>query len=124
GYWIPGEEHKRELDFGSYSTLEDGTQHLTVRWDSLGLMPLAAELPGQMVIHKVETARIERKEEGEEPKLVIYLTVHGFAHANDRYYEVSAGQRVRFGAAYFGLAALLIGMLWLTAAIPMPDLTS
>ena len=122
GYWIPGEEHRRQLEFETYSTVEDETQHVKVKWESLGLEH-ETELPKQAIIHKVETQRIERRSDDEGEKLAIFAEVQGETYTNDRYYEVPPRTRLGFGLAYFGLAACLAGMIWLTMRIELPYLS-
>ncbi|PYI51187.1 site-2 protease family protein [Paenibacillus flagellatus] len=118
GYFIPGEEHKRELPFTTSSTL-DGVQSITVRWDGLGL-DHTFELADQQLIEKVQVGRIERQTDGEEPKLIIFLMVQGHTHESDVYYDVPAKTRLGFGLAYFGLAAFLIGMLGWIGTMKVP----
>lgn len=121
GYFIPGEEHRRELAFTTSSTLE-GVQQITVRWEALGLEH-TADLPGQSVIEKVETVRVERKTDEDEHKLVIVAAVQGHTHESETYYEVSGNARLGYGSAYFGLIAYLLLMLWAVTAIGTPQLS-
>ncbi|MEF3305174.1 site-2 protease family protein [Paenibacillus sp. GYB003] len=120
GYFIPGEEHRRELPFTTYSTL-DGAQKITVRWESLGLTH-TADLAGQSTIDKVEAVKVAKLTDKEEPALLIVANVHGHAYENDAYYEVSPNARLGYGVAYFGLAAYLVLMLWAIGTIAAPAL--
>lgn len=121
GYFIPGEEHRRELPFTTSSTLE-GVQQIKVKWEGLGLEH-AADLSGQSIIEKVEVIRVERKTDGDEHKLFIVATVQGHTHESETYYEVPAKARLGYGFAYFGLIAYLLLMFWAIAAMAIPELT-
>lgn len=119
GYFIPGEEHRRELPFETSCTME-GVQQVTVRYEGLGLVH-TADLPGQMLIERVEAFRIERKiTEGEESKLTVHIAVQGHAYENDKYYEVPRKSRIAYGAAYFGLAIFLAFMLGVIGTMDVP----
>lgn len=120
GYFIPGEEHRRELPFTTFSTL-DGVQRMTVSWESLGLTQ-TFDLAGQSTIDKVEVTRVARLTDREEPQLLIALTVRGHTHESDAYYEVPAKTRLGYGIAYFGLAAYLLFMFWAIGTIAVPAL--
>lgn len=120
GYFIPGEEHRRELPFTTYSTL-DGVQRVTVKWESLGIEH-TADLSGQSIIDKVEVVKVGRVLDREEPQLLIVVTVQGHTHESDLYYEVPAKTRLGYGLAYFALAAYLISLLWLIGTIEPPTL--
>ncbi|MFC3772830.1 site-2 protease family protein [Paenibacillus sp. GCM10012303] len=120
GYFIPGEEHRRELPFSTSSTIENGVQQLHVKWEGLGLEH-TADLQGQSQIRKVEVVRVIKKtDEEEESKLVIFLQVQGDTHENDTYYEVPPTTRLRYGIAYFGLIAFLVSMLLVIQSMAMP----
>lgn len=122
GYLIPGEEHRRELPFVTFSTLE-GAQRIIIKWEGLGLEH-SAELPGQTLIDKVEVVRVMRKTDEEPHKLVIVAVVQGHTHESDAYYEVPARTRLGYGVAYFGLAAYLALMFRAIGAIEVPTLVA
>ncbi|WP_258881455.1 site-2 protease family protein [Paenibacillus sp. sptzw28] len=118
GYFIPGEDHRRELPFNTYSTLE-GRQRVVVRWEGLGLEG-EIELPRQTLIRKVEVIKIVRQLNEEEPKLAIHCEVTGQAHENIAYYDVPPAARVGFGLVYGGLALFLLYMLYLISQMNIP----
>ncbi|GAA3412767.1 site-2 protease family protein [Paenibacillus hodogayensis] len=120
GYFIPGEEHRRELPFTTYCTT-DGVQRIEVKWDSLGLEH-TADLKGQLLIEKAEVIRVVRKTDDEEPRLVIVVAIQGHTHESDSYYDVPSRTRLGYGLAYFGLAAYLIFMMWGVAQMGIPAL--
>lgn len=120
GFFIPGEEHRRELPFTTWSTLE-GTQKLTLYWDSLGLEH-TVELPGQAIVEKVEVHRVEQNSREEGPYLAVSVGVYGQAHESEQYYEVPTRARLGYSVAYFGLAAYLLFMLWVVGSVEAPVL--
>lgn len=109
GIFIPGEEHRRELSFTTYSDL-DGGQTVEVYWEGLGLsekMPL----PRQAIIYRVLAYRVAREPAENPQRLVVHYQIEYEIFENDRYYEVSPATRWKYGAAYLLLA------LWLGAMI-------
>jgi hypothetical protein len=118
GVFIPGEAHRRELPFETYCTM-DGTQRLTVRWDSLNLTE-TVDLPGQALIGKVEAYRVEQRTDADSARLVVHVAVEGETYTNDRYYEVPGKARIGYGIAYFGLAAYLAFMIWMAGSVAVP----
>ncbi|WP_284641366.1 site-2 protease family protein [Paenibacillus silviterrae] len=111
GYFIPGPEHKRELPFVTYSDLE-GTQYVRVIWDGLdfqGTIPLM----NQGIIHRTHVTRLEHLHKEDGFHLMIHCQVDYEPHENDRYYDVPAASRWRFGLGYLGLACFLILMMML-----------
>jgi Zn-dependent protease len=109
GYIIPGEEHKRELDFVTYSDLE-GQQFVRVIWDALnfqGTIPLMQ----QAIIHKTHVTRLERIQKEDGLHLMIHCQVNYMPFDNDKYYEVPTAARWKYGIAYFALAGFLVAMM-------------
>ncbi|MCS7460818.1 site-2 protease family protein [Paenibacillus doosanensis] len=109
GYIIPGEEHKRELPFVTYSDLE-GQQYVRVVWDSLsfqGTIPLMQ----QGLIQRTHVTRLERVQREDGLHLMIHCQVDYEPYENDKYYEVPNAARWKFGFAYLGLALFLIAMM-------------
>ncbi|NOU95719.1 site-2 protease family protein [Paenibacillus sp. LMG 31456] len=109
GYLIPGEEHKRELDFVTYSDLE-GQQYVYVIWEGLnftGTIPLMQ----QALIRKTHVTRLERIQKEDGLHLMIHCQVDYDPFDNDKYYEVPIASRWKFGIAYFALAGFLFAMM-------------
>ncbi|ULL19653.1 site-2 protease family protein [Paenibacillus sp. H1-7] len=109
GYLIPGEEHKRDLPFVTYSDL-DGQQYVRVVWDSLsfqGTIPLMQ----QGIIRRTHVTRLERIQKEDGLHLMIHCQVDYEPFENDKYYEVPNAARWKFGIAYFALAGFLFYMM-------------
>lgn len=109
GAMLPGAEHRRELRFDTFSDL-DGQQKVVVYWDALGVEKTLV-MPQQSLIDRVYVTRIEYAPREAPERMIISGQVHYREHENDRYYAVPAAARWKFGIAYGGLAALLIGMM-------------
>jgi membrane-associated protease RseP (regulator of RpoE activity) len=123
GAWIPGEEHKKDLTFSTYSTL-DGIQMVRVFWEALGIDQTIALSKGiQGLIHKVHVVRIVRNEEDlAQPRLDIHIQLDYEAYQPDDYYEVPPQTRWNFGMLYAGLVVFLIFMLYTVHAQGIPSL--
>jgi Zn-dependent protease len=112
GVFIPGPEHRRELDFQTYSDL-NGKQKVLMIWEEIGLRAQLI-LPEQGIIEKTFITNIERISKEKGPFLLIRCQVNYYVHQNDAYYEVSPKVRWLYGFAYGLLALLLIYMLVLS----------
>lgn len=114
GAFIPGEAHKRELAFTTWSDLSGGQrkQMVEISWDSIGLKEVMT-LQQQYEIRHVRIIRIRHVPGGKAPvsSVVAHCEMTGELHERDRYYEVPAAVRWMYGAAYAGLAALLVAMM-------------
>lgn len=111
GYIIPGTEHKRDLPFTTYTDLKDEQQVVEIFWDSLnfrGTVPMTQP----SIIHRVRVIGLPRVEKDNGLQLEMLCLIDYSVHENDRYYEVPAAARWKFGAAYLGLAGVLIYMMW------------
>ncbi|WP_442601605.1 site-2 protease family protein [Paenibacillus sp. KN14-4R] len=110
GYFIPGEAHRKELDFTTYTVLTGenaGTQIVTVEWEGIGFKE-NIELQISSVIHHVYASHFTRVQDADGEYVVrVVVTVALSAHMNDRYYEVPSSTRWKYGIAYIGLAAFL-----------------
>lgn len=109
GYIIPGEEHKRDLSFVTYSDLE-GQQFVRVIWEGLdftGTIPLMQ----QGIVQRTHVTRLERVPKDDGLHLMIHCQVDYEPFENDKYYDVPTAARWKFGIAYFALAAFLFGMM-------------
>ncbi|WNS46899.1 site-2 protease family protein [Paenibacillus sp. MMS20-IR301] len=111
GYLIPGPEHKRELPFTTYSDLER-QQYLGVRWESLDYYGTAS-MPVQSIIYKVRVVQLEEIYVDARAQLKMQCEVSFSVYENDKYYDVPAASRWRYGIAYFALAGILGGMMYL-----------
>jgi Zn-dependent protease len=113
GFLLPGEQHRRDLDFTTYSHLQgdnDGAQTIEMKWEGIGFQA-RIQLPRQVLIKKVQVAGIERVNQADGLHLGIFVEIDCTPFENDRYYEVPAATRWKYGAAYFGLALFLLYMI-------------
>lgn len=115
GYGLPGENHRRELNYDTYSTL-DGQQKLTVHWNSIGLRQ-TLNLPQQGILNRVIVSKISYEPEEYPEKMLLDCRVDYVPYENDRYYEVPVQTRWKFGATYAGLALVLIYMLYISSGL-------
>ncbi|GAB2676196.1 site-2 protease family protein [Paenibacillus thermoaerophilus] len=109
GIPLPGPEHRRELEFTTYTTME-GVQKLTVRWAAIGLEE-TIDLPEPCVIRRVYADGVDRLPPERPEKLEVRIRIEAEQFENDRYFEVPARKRVAYGVAYGGLALLLGAMM-------------
>ncbi|CAG7633168.1 site-2 protease family protein [Paenibacillus allorhizosphaerae] len=109
GYIIPGTEHRRELPFVTYSSL-DGQQYVRLYWDGLdfqGTIPLMH----QGIVKRTHVTRLEHVHKDDGLHLMIHCQVDYTLFENDKYYDVPIASRWKFGIAYVLLAVYLIGMM-------------
>ncbi|MFE4711860.1 site-2 protease family protein [Paenibacillus sp. NPDC056722] len=111
GYMIPGPEHKRELPFTTYSDLNH-QQYIGVKWDSLDYYGTAM-LPQQVILEKVKVTQLERIELENGLHLKMSCEIECTPFENDKYYDVPAATRWKYGIAYFALAGFLGGMMYM-----------
>lgn len=111
GYMIPGAEHRRDLPFTTYSDLER-QQYVVVRWDQLNYYGKAT-LPQQCIIEKVRISQLEQVTLENGLHLKMHCDISYTVHDNDKYYDVPASTRWKYGTAYFVLAGFLVGMMYL-----------
>lgn len=111
GVFVPGEQHRRRLDFATWSSL-DGIQRIEAVWEAAGIRE-TVELAEPLLVEEVRLAgfRPVRDERGETVHYEAAIEIVGFPHENDRYHDIPARVRWAFGAAYFGLAAALAGLM-------------
>ncbi len=112
GAFIPGENHRAELSFTTFSSL-DGEQHVELRWDSMGVKH-TVKFNEQMIVLRAVITRVARlpQEQTEPERIVAYGALEGTPHINDKYYDVPPATRWKFGLAYGGLAVFLSLMIW------------
>lgn len=121
--FVPGEEHRRKLDFVTYSNL-DRTQHVEVIWDALAVREKVA-LPEPILLEEVRVMGIKhvQDEQGDVVRYDANCEMFGIPHTNERYYDVPASSRWVFGAAYLGLAMLLIALMLFVQRMYLPGIT-
>jgi Zn-dependent protease len=113
GYFIPGENHRRELAFTTYSELsgsEEGAQTIEIAWEGIGFHQRIV-VPSQILIKKIEVIRIEQVQKETGLHLGIHVQIEYTPYVNDAYYEVPAATRWKFGTAYLALALFLFFMI-------------
>lgn len=115
GYLIPGPEHKRELPFTTYSDL-NRQQFVGVRWDNLDYYGTTT-LPVQSLIGKVKVVQLDQLYVDASLHLKMTCEISFTVYDNDKYYDVPAASRWRYGAAYFVLAGVLGGMMYLVHVV-------
>lgn len=114
---VPGHEHRRDLPFVSYCTLEDREHHCDVYYPSVGVIhQLKGWKGGFLNVRLTGTHRVEK--EGEN-KLQMALEADYIRAAEEQmlrkdqeYYNVSPRTRLGFGLAYLGLVVFLGYMLF------------
>jgi len=114
GWAIPGEEHRRNLPWSTFSSL-DGRQTVTFAWEGLDFQG-EIEVPSQCLVERVHVTNIRHimDESGRVEAIEIEVTVDAMTFENDRYYEVSNSVRWGYGIAYAGLAGLIFYvMTWI-----------
>lgn len=120
GAFVPGEEHRRDLDFVTYSDLERN-QIVEVSWDSLGVKEKVT-LQKQYLIRNVRVVGVKHMPGDGAPltHVVAQCEMSGEPFEHDRYYEVAPRVRWAYGIAYFGLALLLGAMMAAVQAMGIP----
>ena len=115
GYIIPGPDHKRELPFTTYSDM-NRQQYIGVRWESMNYYGTAA-MPVQSIIEKVRIVQLDQLYVDTELQLKMQCEVTFTIFDNDKYYDVPAASRWRYGIAYFALAGCLGVMMYLVHVV-------
>jgi Zn-dependent protease len=113
GLFIPGEEHRRELDFTTYSDIQgpnEGVQTVEVYWDSIDFKG-SIQLPKQVIVRKVQVMKVEHMTKDNGLYLGIQIQIEYTVFENDRYYEVPAATRWKYGIAYVALGLFLFYMI-------------
>lgn len=125
GLIVPAEEHRRELPFVQYCRLADRQQICSVFYPGIG--PIGEMLFETGHIGKVEligtTARGEHLAMRLQITYVPYPEYRYGAVREEEYYRIPASARILYGLAYFGLAAALGWLMYITAvSVPVPPL--
>lgn len=115
GYLIPGPEHKRDLPFTTFSDL-NRQQYIGVRWDNLDYYGTAS-MPVQSIIHKVRVVQLDQLYVDTELQMKMQCEVSFTIFDNDKYYDVPAASRWRYGIAYAVLAGAIGGMMYLVHVV-------
>jgi Zn-dependent protease len=110
GLPLPGEQHRRDLPFTTWSDLE-GKQWLRLSWEGY-LEEATLNWPGQGLVRRVETIGSSRDDFAR--KLSIRIRVEWEPHVNDTYYDVPVRTRWGYGIAYALLAAALGALMYAT----------
>jgi Zn-dependent protease len=121
GAFIPGEDHQRELQFSTSSTLQ-GEQEVTIHWPGLAIeqsIPIGAGM--QLIIHKVSVTGVRREPAQQPERLVIQGEIQAQPYEPDDYYDVPLRTRWVYGMLYAGLAVFLVSMLY-TISGQVPEL--
>lgn len=106
-YWS-GESHSRELPFTAYCRM-DGEHVVEFHWDVLSFKG-ELSLGQRCLIDRVVLTKLKAPDEN--GILTFTVRMEGRVYEPSSYYEVPLGVRVRMGAAYGGLIALLFYMIW------------
>jgi len=120
GAIVPGEQHQRELEFSTYSSIS-GEQIVEIYWDSLGVREKVT-LQTQCRVRGVKVVRVkhEADDNGQLNHIIAQCEINGLPYENDRYYEVPTSARWKFGVAYLGLAVFLILMMLSIQGMDIP----
>jgi Zn-dependent protease len=132
GAYIPGEEHRRELWFKQYSSLETKESELEIIYPGVGTILQVNGVKGD--VKKVELVRTLPRSNREE---LIRMTLEGTylpaeeggvgsLRQDEKYYTVPLKLRWFYGLAYTGLIFFLLYMLYLIGPIDVyvPDAVS
>lgn len=106
---VPGEKHQRELPMTHYCTIDERKEMLDIYYPGvgkIGRLQVAENTKGIERVQLVQTVQ-ERADQ-----LTMFVKVRYLPDTTkqDQYYQVTPMTRLKYGVAYFGLAALLIVM--------------
>jgi Zn-dependent protease len=113
GFFIPGENHRRDLPFTTFSELHgevEGTQTIVIAWEGIGFQE-RIQVPQPILIRKIQVVRVEQQQKDTGLHLIIHVQIEFTPYENDSYYDVPAATRWKFGIAYFALALFLLLMI-------------
>lgn len=101
----------RELPFTTWSDLA-GQQTVSFSCEEIGLKE-TVKLPRQMIVHQVRLVRADRQIKEHEVHLTVRCQIECSPYESDVYFEVPAGKRWMFGAAYAALTLFLAYMIYM-----------
>jgi Zn-dependent protease len=112
---IPGPEHRRALDFIHHSLLDEKRTVLDLILPGVGLMG-RIDFPNGNVsgVHLTGTKEVQ------EEYVVVNIQIEYVPSAEfqiikeDRYYQVTARTRLKYGLSYFGLVAVIVWLMTLS----------
>lgn len=124
GYIIPGENHTRDLEYTTYSDLQgpgESRQTIVMYWQGIGFEGHAL-LPQQSIIKRVQLIKVERMQKENGFYLGLQVKVdYSPLGIQERYYDVPAKTRWKFGIAYLALVLFLLYMIRLVHQVGIID---
>ncbi|MDF2646232.1 MULTISPECIES: site-2 protease family protein [unclassified Paenibacillus] len=124
GYIIPGENHTRDLEYTTYSDLQgpgESRQTIVMYWQGIGFEGHAL-LPQQSIIKRVQLIKVERMQKENGFNLGLQIKVdYSPLGIQERYYDVPAKTRWKFGIAYLALVLFLLYMIRLVHQVGIID---
>lgn len=124
GYIIPGENHTRDLEYTTYSDLQgpgESRQTIVMYWQGIGFEGHAL-LPQQSIIKRVQLTKVERMQKENGFYLGLQVKVdYSPLGIQERYYDVPAKTRWKFGIAYLALVLFLLYMIRLVHQVGIID---
>ncbi|WP_027415501.1 site-2 protease family protein [Aneurinibacillus terranovensis] len=118
GVFVPAMEHQRTLPFVQVGDIVQKQEQLMIGYPGLDILRQIPFTKG--LVNHVWLLRTERMPEMVRMILQIsyepYLEYQGMVK-EEAYYKVSIGQRFAYGFTYFGLAALLLCLMYYTSLL-------
>lgn len=116
GIPLPGQEHRRNLPFVQYCTLEDREHRCDVYYPLLGVIHRFEGFKGDFQEVRLIRTVTEETEQGSRVRMTLEARyVRGaeerMLRNDEEYYSVTPGTRLGYGLAYLGLASFLVFML-------------
>lgn len=113
GHIIPEQDHRRTLQFRTYSNISDQQQMIDIVWEAAGLNE-TVRLPRQALVHGVQLMRVNHAPPINPVELTLHCDVEFelYEPSDNQYYDVPLATRWNFGIAYVGLALFLGYMLY------------
>ncbi len=106
-FWIPGEEHRAQLQIRTYTTLE-GEQKIELEWPIVGMQE-TLHLNYAILVDAIEVYGVKKilDAEGHVVAADVKVVIRGRQYEAEDYYDVPLNVRLSYGAAYLGLAGAL-----------------
>lgn len=102
---IPGEKHQRDLAFRHFCRVEDRQEFVEVFYPGIGLIGTMEVDSFANEITQVQL--VQTTQESDRVSMYVKFTYFPDTTKQDRYYQVTPMTRLKYGLAYFGLAAFL-----------------